>query len=299
MLKLIAIKTKDKVFVSDNIKGESYCNSSIGNLLFDGSKPKETFVKYWYELPQIPKDIQRTIAPQRINQRYELMEGYPVTEATPKIINESYIDDESEYYDIRGLYQQKYELTEETFEPVEFEVVILDEIDGFVPINPKFDLQYGLLDKLQTHPMLLSTKPCELTAAESYKIIRQYVKENIDPRIAEITSDYDFCFTVQKKIKLAQEETYEVDVNNSWFSKRKKKPKYETRYRKHRSVEIYEVAPKAYDKYPIVTPFSGKDYDDLQDNIEKFLSDLMKDINEPVVECSCCGGTGVILKEAK
>ena len=293
ILKLIAIKTKDKVFVSDNVESKSYFSSTVGNLLFDGSKPKSTFVSHWYELSQMPKEIQRIIAPQRLNQRYELMEGYPVTEATPQIIYESYIDDESEYYDVRGLYQQKYELTEETFEPVEFEVVILDEINGFVPVNPKFDLHYGLLDKLQVHPVLLPTKPCSLSAAESYKIIRQYVKENIDPKVAEITSDYDFCFTVKKKVRLANEEQYRVDIS----SPRAKKPKYETRYRKYRSVEIYEVAPKAYQSYPIVTPFIGKDYNDLQKNIEEFLSDLMKDINEPVVECSCCGGTGVIFKE--
>jgi hypothetical protein len=62
-------------------------------------------------------------------------------------------------------------------------------------------------------------------------------------------------------------------------------------------VTVYQIAPKSYNNYPIVDPFSGKNYDDLKSNIDNFLHNLMEMINEPVVECKCCKGRGVILNE--
>lgn len=77
----------------------------------------------------------------------------------------------------------------------------------------------------------------------------------------------------------------------------RRKPKLEKRFQTKRGVEIYNVAPKPYQSYPIVEPFSGKDVEDLKSNIKKFLDDLMAKINEPLVECKCCKGRGVILNE--
>jgi hypothetical protein len=157
-----------------------------------------------------------------------------------------------------------------------------------------YEPKYSLLDRITTHPVLLPTKQCYLTKEESYKIIRNHVKTNIDPRYARVTSDYDFCFAVEKVIELHKPYEYTVNVNAAYS---RRKPKYEKRYNTTKSVKVYEVAPKVYNSYPIVEPFSGKDYDDLKKNIDEFLHNLMEMINEPVVECEHCKGRGVILNE--
>ncbi|WP_434786962.1 hypothetical protein [Bacillus velezensis] len=172
---------------------------------------------------------------------------------------------------------------------------VIEEIDGELKLQShNFNLNYNLLDRIQTHPMLLETKPCYLSREESYKIIRNHIKANINPKFARITSDYDFCLTVVKVLELCKPQEYVVDLNTMY---KRRKPKLEKRFQTKREVEIYNVAPKAYQSYPIVEPFSGKDVEDLKGNIKKFLDDLMDKINEPLVECKCCEGRGVILSE--
>lgn len=292
-LNIVAIKTKNNVYISDNIKGEGYFNTKLRDKLFDGEKISETYVKDWFVLSKIPQKIERIVPAQRINQRYELREQFTPTDMTPKIINQSYIDEDDEYYNVRGLYELKYDLTEESKEEVPFKITILDEIENFQPIKEEFKLQYNLIDRLQTHPILLPTKPCSLSNEESYKIIRNYIKQHINYEYASITSDYDFCFTVKKKIKLAETETWQINKGTE------KRPRYETKYRKYNEIEIFNVAPKAYQSYNIVKPFTGKDYDDLKNNIDKYLKELITFINEPVVECEHCKGTGVIQDKFK
>jgi hypothetical protein len=45
ILKLVAIKTKNKILISDNINGESYFHTKLGNYLYDGEKPNKTYHK--------------------------------------------------------------------------------------------------------------------------------------------------------------------------------------------------------------------------------------------------------------
>jgi hypothetical protein len=295
ILKLVAIKTKNKILISDNINGESYFHTKLSNYLYDGEKPNKTYHKDWFEFKTIPTKIEKQLPARKINQRYELKNGFQETDLTPKVINKSYIDEDSDFYEVKGLYDFKYETEEAGFESIPFEITIAEEIDGeFEIVKMEHTPKYNLLDRITTHPVLLQTKPCYLTNEESYKIIRNHVKVNINPKYAKITSDYDFCFTVEKVIEL--HKTYEYTVNvNANYSRRK--PKYEKRYNITRTVRVYQVAPKTYDGYPIVEPFSGKDYDDLKKNIDEFLHNLMEMINEPVVECEHCKGRGVILNE--
>lgn len=295
VLQLIAIKTNNNFFVSDNINGESYFHTNIDTLLFDGEKPKTTYKKDWFKLKHEPTKIERELPEKQINRRYELKEGFQETKLTPKTINESYIDEYSEYYEVKGLYDLKYDTVPTGFEEIPFEINIVEEINGnFEIVKEEFNVKYNLIDRIQTHPVLLPTKPCYLTKEESYKIIRNHVKANINPKYARVTSDYDFCFTVEKVIELYKPQEYEIDINRSYP---RRKPKYEKRYKTARSVKIYEVAPKEYQKYPVVKPFYGENYEDLKKNINQFLDELMEFINEPVVDCEHCKGRGVILNE--
>ncbi|MEC2062653.1 hypothetical protein [Bacillus inaquosorum] len=294
-MKLIGIKTNNCFLVSDNIEGKRYFYSKLDELLFDGKRATETYKSDWFKLDKEPRVIERQMPAEKINHRYELKEGFQETDLTPQVINVSYIDEESEYYEVKGLYDLKFEEVPQQNEKIEFEMNVIEEIDGELKLQShNFNLNYNLLDRIQTHPMLLETKPCYLSHEESYKIIRNHIKANINPKFARITSDYDFCLTVVKVLELYKPHEYIVDLNAMY---KRRKPKLEKRFQTKREVEIYNVAPKAYQSYPIVEPFSGKDVEDLKSNIKKFLDDLMAKINEPLGECKCCKGRGVILNE--
>jgi len=298
-MKLIAIKTKDSVYISDNIDNSGYYSSALGNLLFDGVKPETTYNRTWFKLPGIPKTIQKLNKGGRVNRRFTLKDGFPETAKTPQLITWQQWnaeDDDGDYTlftDVRGLYEEQYEMSEDELVDVEFSLNIIEELEEFTMTATKYVMTYNFIDMLNTNPVLLPLKPCSLDAQQSYNIIRAYVKTHIDPRWAKITSDYDFCFTVKKVIALTEAEEYAVDINNLGFGK-KRKPKYETRYRKTRETEVYEVAPKSYQSYSIVQPFAGKDYEALQSNIQAFLEDLMKTINAPLIDCPHCNGSGIV-----
>lgn len=113
------------------------------------------------------------------------------------------------------------------------------------------------------------------------------MKANINGKYATITSDYDFCFTV-KKVIYHTPEKYTVNIS-------KRKPKYETRYRRNREIVIFESAPKPYNNYTVQKSISGENHKDLEMKVDKYLKDLIEEINKPLIECECCKGMGVIL----
>ncbi|WP_249436129.1 hypothetical protein [Paenibacillus sp. Marseille-Q4541] len=288
-IKIIAIKTKSKVYISDNVDLGSYFHTKLSGVLVNGEPLKNTYKKDWFETSKLPDLIQKQAPGQQINVRYELKETHYNT-GLPKVLQYSDFDEDTGQYEaVYGLYDRKYDMTEPSLEEVKFELNIIEELDEFEIVRSDFNLQHSILDQLTTHPVLLSTKPCKLSRQESYSIVRNYVKSHIDNKWAAITSDYDFCFTVSKKVE-HEPESYRVNVG-------KRKPKYETRYTRSRTVKVYEVAPKTYDRYPVIEPFEGKNEDDLKNNIQKFLDELMERINKPLVECEHCKGFGVISDE--
>ncbi|MEH7552847.1 hypothetical protein [Bacillus altitudinis] len=294
-MKLIGIKTNNCFLVSDNIQGETYFRSQLEGYLFDGEKAEKTYKSDWFKLEKQPKTIEKKLAAKRINYRYELKEQFQETELTPKVINVSYIDEGSEFYEVKGLYDLKFDQEPQKNEKVDFELNVLEEFDGELKLGKQeFNLKYNLLDKIQTHPMMLETKPCYLSHKESYNIIRNHVNANINPKYARITSDYDFCLTVNKVVELYEHEEYVVDLNRMY---KRRKPKLEKRLRTKKEAIIYEVAPKAYQNYPIVEPFCGENVEDMKNNIKVFLDELMANINEPLIECKHCKGRGVVSNE--
>ncbi|MFT4448659.1 hypothetical protein ACMXZI_15255 [Bacillus subtilis] len=74
----------------------------------------------------------------------------------------------------------KFEEVPQQNQKIEFEMNVIEEIDGELKLQSQnFNLNYNLLDRIQTHPMLLETKPCYLSHEESYKIIRNHIKANL------------------------------------------------------------------------------------------------------------------------
>jgi excinuclease UvrABC ATPase subunit len=100
---------------------------------------------------------------------------------------------------------------------------------------------------------------------------------------------------VSKLIELHDPESYKVNVNQY----KRRAPKYETRYRKTREVKVFEMThdEKCYGNYTVIKGFSANSQAELAAVIDNYLDDLMKTINEPLVDCPHCKGMGVIIKE--
>jgi len=320
MKKLIGIKCKERFFVSENYQNRY---NSIENLLVDGKTPEKTFHPNWCVLDSEPVLIQKYVGQPDINYRYELIDKTMESEKTPLILNRDEVAIKEGYgwywKDEYKIYQSLYKLFSDSqpavLENVEFEYKTIMEVteireyegfkydtqrttyqsDGIWDIREK-EINHQLIDKIIFPEIVLPARPSTLTSQQSFGIIRQYIKQHINLDVATVTSDYNFCLTVKKKIPLSEPEKYTVDVNNAWYNKRKRKPKLETRYRRFREVECFNMAPKAYQTYSVISGFRGENQEDLKNNIDSYCENLIKFINEPVKDCPYCKGMGVVLK---
>jgi hypothetical protein len=283
-LQLIAIKTRDKVYISDNIENKSYFNSRIEEYLFDDKSPISTHKKDWFEIKSIPVNITTKDCDRYVNQRFVLKDEY-------KSLNLDETCFESDWYanenNEQVFYEKKYDIIPGEWIDVEFEINVISELDDFEIIRQDYKPKYNILDEIRTHPILLSERPCKLSKQETFDIIRKYIKLHIDNSVATITSDYDFCFSVKKRIKLLTDKEI---ITNFPFSKRKSKVSKTN----VDLVTCFEMAPKAYQTYPIVDEFTGSNYKNLEFNIKLYLEELMMDINTPLTECPHCNGKGYI-----
>ena len=138
--------------------------------------------------------------------------------------------------------------------------------------------------------------PCSLTAKEVYDITRFHIQQNINPQVAAITSDYDFCFQVEKHIKLHDPIFNKKEIKTATGRSYKQK-RYQEYYIKSRTITVFEMAPAVYQSYPVIQPIVADSHEDLKNKLDKFLAELMVTINTPFVECSCCKGMGVVEAE--
>lgn len=297
MEKFIAIETKDGVFISDNIQNNQFSNThKLYRYLFDGVKGEPTYRSDWLSIKAIPTKIELESPEQYVNYRYVLKDGYPVTDKTPKEFPSSKID---YYEDVLGLYNNVYDIKEASIENVEFEINVVACIDDFKIERKQYEFSVSLLDQINFHPVVRYTLPCKMTRKQTYDIIREYVKQNINGKLARVCSDFDFHFAVEKIIALDVIESYFIDLNA--LSKRKK-PNYEKRYRKDRRVIVLDIAwdssgAKYTKNQEIIEPFEGENYDDMIKNMNAYLENLIEEINKPIVDCPHCHGLGVIQPE--
>ena len=318
--KIIGIKCKNKYYISQ--ESPAY-DSGLGGYLINNKKPEKSFHKNWYIIDSIPETFQHYVGQPCINRRYELIDITMESKKTPFVLFPDIVEDKEdtnywkdEYSIYKSLYKYVYDKQPDKIEDVPFEYKTIMEVKeireyaGFAYDVQKtqwasdrvtklsdISIQHQILDQIVFPDILLSARPCSLSPEDTYKIVRQYIKQNINYEVASITSDYNFCFTVKKKIALSEPEMYEVDINNAWFSKRKRKPKLETRYNKYREIECFNMAPKSYQNYRTISGFKGKDQDDLKNNIDSYCNNLVEYINEPLIDCPHCKGRGVIFIE--
>lgn len=153
------------------------------------------------------------------------------------------------------------------------------------------------IEQMLTPEFLLHTRPCYLTSEQVYKIIRDHVIRNIDNKQAVITSNYDFCFTVKKRVKTKPFVVKKEKITprgNSY-----KPPKFYNETQDSQQVECFEMTWDKADKgsgyrdYTVIQGWNGDNLQDLYNNIQAYLEDLMDMINTPWVHCECCNGTGM------
>jgi hypothetical protein len=324
MKKIIGIKCQNKFYITELVDNRYNPYISVEQFLFDGFRPKTTFHSEWVVVSEEPKLIQEYKKQPNINFRYQLIDKNMVSSHTPytlKRVDALEDGDRPIWKEKFALYRSMYEICSdeqpdilididfryetvmEVAEIKEFEEFDYDveetrwERRGSRKIT-EGDIQHQLLDEIVFPNILLPSRPCLLTSQQTFAIVRQYVKQHINYDVASITLDFNFCFTVKKKIPLSEPTKYTVDVNNSMFSSRKRKPKYEARYKSEREAECFEMAPEPYQKYTVINGFRGEDQNDLKHKIDTYCKSLILFINTPIRDCPRCEGSGIILGDA-
>lgn len=320
-MKLNIIETDAGYFIE--IKSEKY-HYQREKILINDKPLGYTWKNNWYFVDSFPVKVELPLAPKKELVNYRLKDGYPTSEKTPVVVDVDYFsfddDDIQSHSEVRNLYEPVYIETELPNEVIEFETEIVAKIkdivelkdiklEGFerrgwndqVVVYNSDSFNHSIFDELLFHKDVLPLRPCMLNSEQFYSILRNHVKNNIDSKYAEITSDYDFCLTVKKKIKLNVPKEYKVDINlaHNLFSKRKRKPKYESREQKYELIQAFEIAPDVkgrgvYRDYTRCPEVVAANANELELKVKHMLDDLMRFINRPLVQCPHCLGAGAV-----
>lgn len=294
LLELKVINCKNYIYIANE---DYYGVTDLTRYLFDGEVPEKTNKDRWFKLNSIPKVVAAKQEDKRINVRYELKKGYTATELMPQIITQEMKQSE-EYDEVIGLYNYKYGTIPGEYEPIEFEIKEIYTREDFEFVENVYGAETSLLTQIEYPEEAYQDKPCKIDSKRMLQIIRNYVKANIDTSVATITSDYEFHFEVKKKIPLADPYNILVDKNNSLFNKRRK-PQWVNKMISEKSETIINFkdgnTSSDYGRDCIVAPsIIGENYQDLQNKIEKYLSELMAQINKRYCECPTCKGWGIV-----
>jgi hypothetical protein len=234
---------------------------------------------------------------------------------------EPHVDDEGDtvwknYSDYCALYKPVHEKLEDEWVSEEFEVVVLRSlnIDSYespdkmqVEVmnssgwSAKIDVSdlsgvvyYEDFERLLTPEFLLHTRPCRISSSQVYSIVRAHVKNNINPATARITSDYDFCFAVSRKIAIkpyVNKKEIKTQRGRSYST-----PRYTTSTVQHKELPLFEMttAEKPHGGYTPIKGWEANSLKEMQEQVGVYLTSLMDEINMAVSECSNCGGTGCV-----
>lgn len=233
---------------------------------------------------------------------------------------EPYTDDDGDtgwknYSDFQALYKAVYEPVPDVWEqlPVEVEVVREIHIDNYEnPVkmsvgtsvkmqDPQWNTSdlldkvvlYEDLERILTPEFLLHERPCQLAPMQLYSIIRNWIKVNINPKAAYITSDYDFCFTVKRRVTI-KPLTIKTEVKKQ-NGRSYATPKFNTKQVSFKDEILFEMAPKAYNSYPVLEHWHASSLMEMAEQLKNYLDILMQEINTEAEECPHCKGLGAIV----
>ncbi len=318
-MKLKAYKTNLGLFVEPQ-------NSVYGEHRLNGSIP---LVTGWNHLKDVHEITSYEVlsAGQNLLVEYTLKISSVACDEIPLSLSpeqvSAYYDDVNDEYrwrnfeEYRALYKPVYEQQPSEWKESPFELTVIREIqiDNYEkPIEMKIGTQvkmqspswnvsdelakvvlYEDIERILTPEFLLHERPCQLAPTQLYSVIRNYVKVNINPKAAFVSSDYDFCFSVKKRIAIKPVTTKtEVFKPNG---RRYATPKFTQKTVASKDEIIFEMAPKEYQKYPVLTHWYADNLKDMAEQLKQYLDKLMAEINAEVEECQHCNGCGAIVKK--
>ncbi len=329
---ITAIKSNKGYYIHRDKSEGGYSQSMhLDNYLFDGINPQKTFNDQWFFIDNIPSKVSHYERQPNINHRYILADGSLESDKIPATIMKVDVGDEVDdggniiWKPELSLYKSLYtELSDEqpsieVIDDFTFNVVleigdVTDPVEFTYPTGHSYDrwakdnrrdnfvrrgnIIHQDLDKIIFPSLLIHETPCVLSSEDTYKIVREYISTHINPSVAVITSNYDFCFTVKKRVPLAK--SYQAKYTDS--SKRKgSKDRIRMRMVTHREFPIFEMthSKSMYQGYTPIQGFEARNEQELKETLDSYMEDLSKQINEPVTECPTCNGCGVLFDEVK
>lgn len=315
MIKYSQYTTNVGYFVKDEIS--YYGNQYIINGKHQSEYP---LANGYIQLDKPLTSVKQLVKGKRVILHYKLKDEDLCCAKLPLTV-EGYIDDDD---NIQGkgvegyfsLYEPVFDTLEDVINDVEFEVIdkgsyeitnptdmvkrkvkLLTE-NSFNPRVIEVELEsvviYDDIIKIITPEFAMHQAPCKLTSKQMYSIVRQHIKENLNVKENSITSDYDFCFNVKKRV-----HTKPFVAVESYTKGRQWKERKVTKNEK--LVQVFEMTWKGYkgnsgyDGYTCIPELHGNSLTDLADNLDRYLSNLIAQLNTIVVECECCEGTGHII----
>lgn len=323
-LKVYAIETNNGVYLNNDLRDSIYGYvTHLTQYSFDGEKPSKTFHQAWIMISKPPQRITHIQPQPNINHRFVLIDDSLACNKIPleltreqagEVIDCSNFQWKPEY----DIYKSLYLAVSDEQPPVEvqdeFEYIVLAKIDDVkepTKISYPFeesrlygqkgnienkDISHAIIDQIVYPSLTVHERPCQLSSKQTYNIVREHIKRNINPKSAIITSDYDFCFTVQKVIPLGKPYSYQYDKNDSIFAKKKHKVEMRTQFVENKKMICFEMTNTSdnYKGYTPIKSFTGVNENDLKEQVDSYLETLMAYINEPMKECSHCNGVGVL-----
>lgn len=213
---------------------------------------------------------------------------------------ESYEPVPEYWYEVDAKHNLLGSLTIENWQEPEKMIVKMAKEDNWASTKTvEVDLSsiacYSDIERMLTPEFMLHTRPCSLTSQQVYSIVRVHIKSNINPQVAEITSDYNLCFTVKRKVhhKPISTRAEIKKANGRSYAT----PKFKHNTVSYKSVELFEMTNSVdkYRGYTIIEGWKADNLLDLQQQVKYYLDTLMEEINKEVVLCECCGGHGSIV----
>lgn len=328
-MKIRVYKTNIGLLLGTPLSQGCYSSMSIVGYRYNGQEAIQSQSKDWIIVPQETEleSVEKLVKGSKVNFRYNLRDLNMESEVFPRTLTRDdvgYKDDgydewtEEKYKHHRSLYEEVWDIAEDTWTPEEFEVEHLGEVEITDVENPykmtykiaakgynhperHIDLSeicsYSGLDKILVPSFAMNERPCKLSSRNTYAIIRSYVKDNIDPKLARVTSDYLFCFAVKKKIGIKPwiRITEEKKSNGKSYAK----PKITKTKVESKMLEVFEMTDSdhKYGGHTVIKGFEGESLTDLAENVKLYLDELMEVINSEVHECAPCEGTGHIINK--
>lgn len=325
-------KTNVGIFFKLKPTGYSYYRE-LDHIKFDDILLKELveLPGSYYKISELPKQVFKKKPASVVVVGFNLTDK---TLASDKIPEHLTFEEVGSYYDsdyevtrwtnfenIRQLYTEQRETLPDSWEPVEAEFILINEIEVENYTQPEKIyvhctegnysgtdytkelskiVEISELDRLLVPEFLQHNRPCSLSSKQTYDIVRHFIKNNIDKTKASIRSDYDFCFSVEKIVQLATPKSYKTEQTTP-RGKSYRPPRFTNKIESTKQVQIFEMTHdrENYKGYTSISGFKGDNLQDLHSNITQYLNELISVINSKTVECQSCSGYGHHIEIAK